>query len=198
MCRFVESIKLKDGNLFRLKYHQERVNKTFREFFSEEDPINVFSVLNERLLPAVGTHKIRIVYDSDIISIDFSPYVRREIKSLKLVKTSIQSAPYKFEDRMAYNEAFSLKGDCDDVLLVKDGLLTDSSYCNVALFDGKNWITPKTPLIYGTNRAELIENGLIEEQDIRVDSIKSYEKICLFNAMIEFAELTIDTSDIIF
>ena len=194
MCRFVESIKLKDGKFFRLKYHQERVNKTFQEFFPEEEPINVFSVLSELLLPADGTYKIRIVYDKDVISADFAAYVRREIKSLKLVETNIQSAPYKFEDRTAYNEAFSQKGDCDDILLVKNGLLTDASYCNVALFDGKKWMTPKTPLIYGTNRAELIDNGMIEEQDMKADSIKNYEKICLFNAMIEFGELTIDTS----
>jgi len=197
MCRFVESIKLKDGVFFRLKYHQERVNKTFENYFPDEDPIKIFDSLNQVVLPGEGVFKLRLVYDTDVLSLDFSPYVRREIKSLKLVETAIESSPYKFEDRNAYNSAFENREKCDDVLLVRNELLTDTSYCNIALYDGEKWITPKEPLIYGTNRAELMANELIVEGDIKVEDLQKFKKICLFNAMIEFEELVLDIRSII-
>ena len=197
MCRFVESIKLKDGVFYRLKYHQERVNNAFETFFPDEEPINVFDILNTIVLPLEGIFKFRLVYNADVIFLDFSPYVRREIKTLKLVETNIDSMPYKFEDRTLYNDVFAKREQCDDVLLVRNGWLTDASYCNVALYDGEKWITPKQPLIYGTNRAELIATESIIEGDIKAEDISNFKKICLFNAMIEFEELVLDINSIV-
>ena len=197
MCRFVESIKLKDGVFFRLKYHQERVNNAFDAFFPDEQAISVFETLNEYAIPGEGTYKCRIVYDSDVLSVEFAPYIRREIHTLKLVETELESSAFKSEDRAGFNAAFAQRGDCDDVLLVKNGLLTDSSYSNIALFDGKNWITPRLPLIYGVNRTELLETGKLVEKDIPVDNLKDFQQIALFNAMIEFGEIILDIDKIV-
>jgi len=197
MCRFVESIKLKDGVFFRLKYHQERVNNAFDAFFPDEQAISVFETLNEYAIPGEGTYKCRIVYDSDVLSVEFAPYIRREIHTLKLVETELESSAFKSEDRAGFNAAFAQRGDCDDVLLVKNGLLTDSSYSNIALFDGKDWFTPRLPLIYGVNRTELLEAGKLVEKDIPVDNLKDFRQIALFNAMIEFGEIILDIDKIV-
>ncbi|HEY6915657.1 MAG TPA: aminotransferase class IV, partial [Paludibacter sp.] len=79
---------------------------------------------------------------------------------------------------------------------VKNGLLTDTSYCNIALYDGQNWFTPRVPLLYGVNRAELLLEEKLIEKDIAVEELKSYEKIALFNAMIEFGEVVLDIDKI--
>ena len=197
MCRFVESIKLKDGVFYRLKYHQERVNKAFDAFFSEEEPISVFDTLNEYAIPGEGTYKCRIVYDSDVLSVEFAPYIRREIHTLKLVETELESSAFKSEDRAGFNAAFAQRGDCDDVLLVRNGLLTDSSYSNIALFNGTDWFTPRLPLIYGVNRTELLEESKLLEKDISIDSLKDFQQIALFNAMIEFGEIILDIDRIV-
>jgi 4-amino-4-deoxychorismate lyase len=196
MCLFVESIKLKDGVFYRLQLHQERVNMAFATFFPDEEPINVFENLFQYAIPQSGIYKCRLVYDVDMQSLDFVPYERREIRSLKLVKTDIESCSYKLEDRAVYNAAFAQRGECDDVLLVKNGLLTDTSYCNIALSDGENWFTPCTPLLYGVNRADLLANEKLIEKDIPVADLKNYQKIALFNAMVEFGELVLDTTEI--
>ena len=194
MCRFVESIKLKDGVFYRLKLHQERVNKAFAAFYPDEEPLNILENLNQYSFPQEGTYKCRIVYDADIQSLEFAPYVRREIQSLRLVETNMESRPYKLEDRSDLNAAFALRGDCDDVLLIKDGLLTDTSYCNIALFDDENWFTPRIPLLYGVNRAQLISEEKLIEKDIKATELVNFQCICLFNAMIEFGELKLKTS----
>lgn len=196
MCRFVESIKLKDGVFYRLKLHQERVNKAFAACYPTEEPISIFENLNQLIIPQEGIYKCRMVYDEDVQLLELVPYERREIRTLKLVETNLESLAYKLEDRTGFNAAFAQRGFCDDVLLVKNGLLTDTSYCNIALYDGQNWFTPLTPLLYGVNRAELLAQEILIEKDINVEELKNYQKITLFNAMIEFGEMVLDIDKI--
>lgn len=197
MYRLVESIKLKDGVFYRLKFHQERVDKAFEACFPNEEPISLFDNLYQTMIPQEGIYKCRIVYDVDVQLVEILPYVRREINSLKLVYTDMKSHFYKLEDRTLYNEAFAKRGECDDVLLVRNGLLTDASYSNIALFDGNNWFTPRVPLLYGVNRADLLKQEKLIEKDINVGDLKDYQKIALFNAMIEFGELILDIEKIV-
>jgi len=114
-----------------------------------------------------------------------------------LVETDLESHDFKLEDRTGFNDAFAKRGDCDDVLLVKEGLLTDTSFSNIALFDGEKWVTPRLPLLYGTNRDELLNTGKLTEKDISVLELKKYKQIALFNAIIEFGEIVLDTSVIV-
>ena len=192
MSRFIESIKLKDGVFYRLNFHQQRLNKAFETFYPNEEPIRVYDSLIQLMIPAEGFFKCRMVYDTELIETEIIPYVRREIKSLRVVEMNISTVPYKPEDRTSFNEAFARRNDCDDVLIFRNGLLTDSSYSNVALYDGNDWFTPKTPLIYGVNRAELLQNGKLIEKDISITDLKQYQQIALFNAMIEFGEIVLD------
>ena len=192
MCRFVESIKLKDGVFYRLPLHQQRVNKAFEAFYPGCKPVDVVEALLQTAFPQEGVCKCRLVYDSDLQSLDIVPYVRREIRSLKLVETTQESLPYKREDRTEFNAAFAQRGGCDDVLLVKDGFLTDTSYCDIALYDGEKWYTPRTPLLYGVNRMQLLSEAKLIERDISVSELMNFQYISLFNALIEFGELQFD------
>ena len=191
MCRFIESIKLQEGVFKRLELHQERVRKAMMDFYPNVKVLDLSEILSNTSFSTEGIYKYRIVYDTELHSLEFTPYIRREIRSLKLVETDMESLPYKLEDRTGYNSAFAQRGDCDDVLLMKNGLLTDTSYCNIALFDGENWFTPRIPLLYGVNRAQLIAQGILIEKDIPVAELKNYRQIALFNAMIEFGEIVL-------
>lgn len=191
MCRFLEAIKLKDGEFYRLKYHQQRMEKVFKMFYPEIPVIDLEAYLHTLTIPENGTYKCRIVYDDEIRQVEFIPYQLRSVKTLKLIEINIESTGYKPEDRTAINQVFDQRGEYDDVLLVRNGLLTDTSYSNIALYSGKEWITPRIPLLYGTQRAYLIENKLIVEEDIPAENLRNYQKIRLFNAMIEFGELEI-------
>jgi 4-amino-4-deoxychorismate lyase len=196
MSPFVESIKIKDGAVCRLKFHQDRVNKAFEIHYPDEEPINLLEQINQYGIPQKGIFKCRVLYDSYVELVEFTPYVRRKIRTLKLVETTIESLAYKPENRSEYDAAFAQRGECDDVLLVKNGFLTDTSYCNIALFDGKNWYTPRIPLLYGTNRAHLISEGKLIEKDIKPAELVNFQNICLFNAMIEFGEINLEISAI--
>jgi 4-amino-4-deoxychorismate lyase len=79
-----------------------------------------------------------------------------------------------------------MKGTCDEVLIACDGYITDTSYSNVALFDGLEWVTPANPLLKGTQRAKLIASGLAKEKEVTISDLKQYKKLVLVNAMLEF------------
>jgi 4-amino-4-deoxychorismate lyase len=91
---------------------------------------------------------------------------------------------FKYADRRRLQSLFARRGDCDDVLIVRNGLLTDTSYCNIVLYDGQDWWTPDTPLLPGTARQRLLDEGLIRERRIRVEDLPRFEHIRLINAML--------------
>ena len=188
MFQFIETIKFKDGKLFNLSYHNDRLNRTRRAFYSINDGLN----LAERIeLPSAGDgsiYKCRIVYDRTILKVEFVPYEERTVKKLKIITANDIAYSYKYEDRRHLEHLFNEKGECDDILIIKNNMVTDSFYANVVLYDGHEWITPSTPLLSGTQRAYLLDKGIIKEKNITLESLKDFQKIRLINAMVSFNE----------
>ncbi len=196
MSLYLESIKLLDGRFYRLNLHQNRMDFVHDQFFSGAPRINLDEILMSQDFPMNGMYKCRILYDSTVQSIDLQEYTVKQINSLQLVHADIASQKYKSTDRDELNRAYEQRNGCDDVLICVDGYVKDSWYCNVALFNGVDWVTPRNPIIYGVNRSELIKETKIVEGDIAVDSLSGFTKIRLFNAMIEFGALEISIDQI--
>ena len=196
MSQFLETIQLLDGDFKRLEFHQARMDKAFTYFYPNEIVPLISDELNVIDCPTAGLFKCRVVYDSKIRLVEFLAYSKPIIRTLKVVETDIHSSPFKMADRTDYQNVFSKRDNCDDVLLVKNGLLTDTSYCNIALFDGVQWFTPKTPLIQGINRAQLLADGRLLAKDIKLDELMNFQCISLFNALNEFGTIEIDISNI--
>jgi 4-amino-4-deoxychorismate lyase len=94
----------------------------------------------------------------------------------------------KYTKRDALNELLLKRGGCDDILVVKNGRITDSSYTNIVLFNGVEWFTPLNPLLPGTTRNRLVSEGVIEEADIHVEDLSDYISFKLINAMLDFEQ----------
>ncbi len=73
--------------------------------------------------------------------------------------------------------------------MIKEGLLTDTSIANIAIYDGKQWITPKSPLLKGTFRAMMLEKQLLLEKDVKIKDIKNAQGFALMNALLGFYEI---------
>jgi 4-amino-4-deoxychorismate lyase len=148
-------------------------------------------------LPRQGLFKCRMVYDDFSRDVEFIPYQYRSINSLRVVEHDRISYEFKYCERKVLNRLFELRKTCDDILIVKRGLVTDSSISNIAFKKGKYWYTPWSPLLKGTTRAYLLERDVIKEEEIRVDDLKSFESFKLINAMLEFDSPEIDISNIV-
>ncbi|MCD6355308.1 MAG: aminotransferase class IV [Prolixibacteraceae bacterium] len=81
--------------------------------------------------------------------------------------------------------------NCDDILIVINGCITDSFAANPIFFDGKKWWTPDTPLLAGTQRAWLIEEEKLLVCSIPVNDLSKYKKAGLINAMQNFEDMPI-------
>ena len=181
----VESVRIEKGQPLNIAYHNDRMMKSLYDLFSLKSEINLEEIIRVPYYARAGTYKCRILYDKEIRQVEFLPYKLKEVSSLKIIEDNEIRYDYKFADRRAFEKLLAEKGNCDDILIVKNGKVTDSSYANVILKDtGENWVTPKTFLLPGTMRASLLKSGLIKEREITIDKISDYTEIKLINAMI--------------
>jgi len=199
MFRFIETIRYQNGVLHHMEYHNERFNRTRKEFCKchkykkIEDIIEIPSGLSSTV------YKCRLIYGRLIEKTEFLPYRIKEITQLKLVYNDTIDYSWKFKDRQAIDELMKQRGECDDIIIVKNGHLTDASYANLAFYDGDQWYTPASPLLKGIMRTMLLDKGLLREADIRPEDIKRYSKIRLINSMMDLDEgIELNTSAILF
>jgi len=197
MSRFLESIAIVDGQIQRLRWHQHRVDHTLNAFYKNAT-LDLYAAIQEYPFRQTGTVKCRVLYDSSSCEVQFSTYAPRIIKTLKLVENNDIDYPYKFADRSAINHAFDQKGQADDILIVKNGRITDSSIANIAFRRGEKWFTPREPLLRGTMRKCLLENGMLTELDITVNDLVSFDGYKLINALLAFTSGEYPVSNIHF
>ncbi len=197
MFRLIETIKLKDGVLQNIRLHNKRMNHSRFELFGWSEDL----ILNKNILNikdySQGIFKCRVVYDKVIQGIEIIPYQIKTINTLKLVFDNSIDYSHKYEDRECINRLFKLKEKCDDVLIIKDGYVTDSSYCNIVFDTGTRLITPSTPLLEGIKREVLLTKGKITEEEIKYTDIKLFKKAYLINSMIDLHKIDIPVKNII-
>ena len=194
MCLFIETIR---GVVRNLAYHERRLNDTRAHFWPESTPLQLRDHLSSLGCEA-GIVKARVVYgEKGIEDVSYSPYTMRHVHSLALIQAEHIDYTYKSAGREPLNRLFALRDACDDILIVKQGLLTDTSIANIALSDGTHWYTPAHPLLKGTKRAALLEEGILQEKDIRPEDLPSFSTVRLFNAMIDWGELELPVRNII-
>ena len=191
MCQLVESIKLKDGVIQNLEYHQMRMNRSMDELFPKGEKINLATVISIPDNFASGIFKVRVLYGNSVQKIEIEPYTFRTIQSLKVVHHESIDYHLKYTDRQILQELFAQRENYDDIIIAKNGLVTDSFAANLLFFDGETWVTPNSPLLKGTKRQLLIDQGFVFEKKIRVEDIRSYQKIGLINAMIDLEEMPV-------
>lgn len=187
MSLLFETIACIDGRLQNLKWHQARVNKAQKALLSNADPISLQAAIEVPGYALKGLWKCRVSYGSAISNSEFTSYAPRKIEIVKLVEANIYYA-HKFNNREELNTLFESRGKADEILIVVNGEITDSSIANVVLFDGVEWITPLRPLLEGTMRAKLLEEKIIKAKPIYISDLASYQKLMFINAMNPFDE----------
>lgn len=194
MCRYIETIRIEKGRLRNIAYHDRRMNEALREVWGVDRSVSLETYIDAS--PYEERTRCRVTYGRDVESVEFFPYQIRPVHSLQLVRGGQIEYRRKRADRSELNALFACRGEADDVLIVRGGLLTDTSIANIALGDGTGWYTPASPLLEGTQRACLLDAGMIRPLDIHADDLSRFQKIRLFNAMIDFGEIEIDCSAI--
>lgn len=184
MFPLVETIKVLNGKIYSLLYHQRRLEYSFEVYF-EKKPF--FILQNIITIPEVfskGLVKLRFLYNKDDYKLEFSSYKPRKVKTLKVIENNKISYSLKFTDRSQINRLLKQKADYDDILIVKNEFITDTSIANIVFYNDNEWVTPATALLKGTCRDKLLQEGTIKEDIIKINDLHKFKSFCLINAMI--------------
>jgi len=175
---YFETIRCEDEEVFYLEFHKSRIART----------IGLNIELQEYIYPpSKELLKCKVIYDnSGILDISYSPYKKRQIKTLNLICDNSIEYKYKSTFRDEIDKLYILKDNCDDIVIVKNGFITDTSIANIAVCIDDIWYTPTKPLLLGTTRERLIKDGFLKERNLTVKEYQNSSKIALMNAMIGF------------
>jgi len=190
MCQLLETIKVFHNNLEHIQYHTDRVNRSRTQLFGMKDQWNLSEMIRVPDLDPRIIYRCRLLYSTEPEKIEFIPYVRKQVRKLYTVDCGDLDYTFKYSDRHIFDTLRSKIPDpgIADVLLIKDGLVTDTSFANIVLTDGSTWFTPAFPLLKGTKRQYYLENGVILEKEIKLSDMHQYKTARLINAMIDLDE----------
>ena len=183
MCQLFETIRIYNGRLMHPEQHEARMSQSRRELWHLDEAVFLSEIINIPDEWKTGLIQCNLTYGPEIKSVTYKPYVKRQISSLKLLECNDIDYHIKRSDRSILDDLFSRKGDCDEIIIIKNGFITDTSISNLIFFDEKNWFTPKTPLLKGTCRQRLLEEKKISAREIRVDAIWQFSGLKLINSM---------------
>ena len=183
---FLETIKAFDGEVFNIFYHQKRYESVLHSLGST----NYKNLIEHITPPLNGLYRCRVEYTLDSVEVTYHAYIKKEVQSLKILHDNLIDYSKKSTNRKAIDTLYEKKENSDDVLIIKNALVSDTSIANIAFYKEGTWYTPASPLLEGTTRQRYIDKGILVPKDIDVDTLKEYTKIALLNAMIDFDIIT--------
>jgi 4-amino-4-deoxychorismate lyase len=188
MYPLFETIRIEGGTPRHLGYHIARMNRSRRELFGATGDLDLAAAIRVPDGAGAGLLRCRVTYGESIGEVTFAPYEPRAVRSIALADGGRLDYAHKYADRSGIENllAAGVREGADDILIVRGGLVTDTSAANIACFDGTRWVTPSTPLLPGTTRARLLDLGLVVAREIRVAGLADFGAFALMNAMIEF------------
>lgn len=198
MSQLVESIKILNGKVYNIDYHQKRFEKSQHELFGIKSSMILKNIINIPLPYQHGLVKCRVVYGQDIDTITYAHYQYRNIQKLKLV---ISSEPidyqHKWVKRPQLDTLYSQRSEADEIIIVSEGRITDAFYYNLIFEKQNELFTPKHPILFGTQRAKLLSQGKIIETDIKVDQLSNYQFVHLVNALTPMGKVRVGIENLI-
>ncbi|MDX9932578.1 MAG: aminotransferase class IV [Bacteroidales bacterium] len=178
---FLETIRVVDGIIEHSDYHIERMRQTclfhYHEFGFEK-------ILDNLRVPENGILKLNIWYNQYEKEIKISEYVPASIKKIEILECDPDfNYSFKYSDRSYLNSLLKSTCGADEIIISKNGFITDTSKANIVFEKSGKYYTPDTFLLNGTMRQHLIRKGRIIQKAIKAKDIFSYENLYFINAL---------------
>jgi 4-amino-4-deoxychorismate lyase len=185
MCQLLESIKVYNNKLVNVEYHNARLNRSRKLLLHATDAWRLEDYIAIPDLNPKQVYKCRVTYSDIPTNIEFIAYVPKIIRTLTLVDQPDIDYAHKYADRDNLDYVKRANQQTDDILIVQNQRITDTSSANIVFWDGSKWVTSATPLLKGTKRQRYLDEGLIVERDITIFDLKKFLKARIINAMID-------------
>lgn len=183
---FIETFAIRNGAIVNFSLHKQRILFTLQAHGMKQDYWLQCSENSFSLPKSPNVYKGRIVYGETMYDFSAIPYNPKKVNSLQVVENNQINYTYKYAERSSLNALLENCNGADEILIVKNGFLTDTSYTNVVFFDGVNCYTPKTYLLNGTQRRYLLSKGIISEISISIKDMNFFKSVFLINALLDW------------
>ena len=185
---FLETIRIQDGHAHHVADHIDRMHRTALHFgfTAPALPADLDALVPHTL--RTGTVRCRIVYDHTLRELTFTPYRRRCLERLIAVDAGAMDYAYKYADRSPLERPNIPLSEADELLFVRGGYVTDTSYTNLILRRGDELLTPDTFLLDGTCRRRLLRTAQVRTAQVRLSDLLAYDELLLVNAMMPLGE----------
>ena len=193
--RLLESLRwTPETGYFLLARHLQRLADSAEYFNIPLDASRIEQLLVDLARRMTEPAKVRLLLDlAGQATLNSRPLIegaRPEPIRVGLARLPVSSADvrlyHKTTRRALYDAARASRPDCDDVILWNErGELTESSVANLVLEIGGRCYTPPVTsgLLAGTFRAQLLEDGEIEERVLAVDDLSRATRLWLINSV---------------
>lgn len=185
MFPLFETLAIEKGKIQNIEYHQTRYERSLRQYYGKS-AVKIFNLFE---LIQVSPHfqdqlvRCRIDYNAETIQIQYFEYQRKIYRTFQPIICDDIDYSLKYANRDLLNSLFAQRGNCDEIMIIKNGKVTDCSIGNLIFRQGNQWFTPDTPLLKGTQREKLLREGKITEATIYAKDIEKFDEIRLINAM---------------
>ena len=180
MYPLFETLCIENGKIQNINLHQARC-----EYYGTS-AVKIFNLFSLIQLPAPLQNQLvrcRIDYNAETTQIQYFEYHRKIYRTFQPVIYDDIEYSLKYSDRSLINTLFAQRGACDEIIIIKNGKVTDCSIGNLIFRQEKKWYTPDTPLLLGTQREKLLQEGKIQERTIFQEDIVNFDEIKIINAM---------------
>ena len=182
-----------DGGFFLLDRHLRRMEQSAKYFDYVYSATGVRGALDRTVAGNARAQRVRLLLArTGTVRVECAP-LEPDTKQTTPVRLGIAAAPidpsdpflfHKTTNRTQYDRA--KRPECDDVVLWNpDGWVTESTIANiVAEIDGRKLTPPvECGLLAGTFRAQLLDEGMIQESPITLDALRGASRLWLINSV---------------
>ncbi|WP_101775691.1 aminotransferase class IV family protein [Pasteurella oralis] len=189
MFPLFETIAITNSKIQNLALHQQRYINSLKQFYGKNTlNIHDFSEIIQIQTALIQTQhapliRCRIDYNATELQVQYFAYQRKTYRTFQPVICDEIDYGLKYADRTYLNQLLQQKGDCDEIMIIKQGKVTDCTIGNLIFRQGEVWVTPDTPLFAGTQRAKLLAANKIQQRTILLEDIATFDEVRLINAL---------------
>lgn len=185
MYPLFETLCIENGKIQNIDLHQARYERSLREYYGKS-AVKIFNLFSLIQLPEPLQNRLvrcRIDYNAETTQIQYFEYHKKIYRTFQPIICDDIKYGLKYSDRSLINTLFARRDVSDEIIIIKNGKATDCSIGNLIFRQGKKWYTPDTPLLRGTQREKLLQEGKIQEITIYQEDIVNFDEIKIINAM---------------
>lgn len=185
MFPLFETLCIENGKVKNIALHQARYERSLRAFFGKSAVkiVDLFSLIQVPEPLQNQLVRCRIDYNAENTQIQYFAYTRKTYRTFKPIICDDIDYSLKYSNRDHLNQLFAQRGDCDEIMIIKQGMVTDCSIGNLIFRKENQWFTPDTPLFYGTQREKLLQEGKIKARPITLQDLALFDEVRVINAM---------------